>query len=728
VQDSSAPSVIFFAPFGSYQVHHQLDAVIAMALRYRGCQVNVVTCDGILRPCDVLAWSKERAEADCSSCSFQGAQLFGAFQLPLLPLGKFTKRSDFTEARIWADTLDPENYSDAVFEDLLVGNWCTSSVYSYFRIIASGLRDPAVRAVHKGFLEMGVIVGRVFTRMLDQVRPTHAFIFNARFAPYRVAFELARRRGIPTAVHERGLADDTFILMENHGSIESKPLYDCNDQWKSVPMTTAELDGIKRYFENREFGKDINLTPFVDYCTEHATVRQMLRIPADSTLVGVFTSSEYELAYCEDYKTFTSQLDLCRRLIEVFRGRKEYLIIRHHPYIAGNESSPPDLGFLNQAISQAREVPPNVRIIMPSEKLSTYSLFSSLDACFALLSTVGIEAAARGIPTCSFRESPFRDAVFNNVLLGEHEYLETIVNELLGHCERVSAADLSRAYRFGNSIINKMCVRFNSFGIRDVYHPDIRKYMPADLAPGNDPALDRVCDFVIEGTPLVAQPTAIERSRTDSDEREFFDQELARLRQRKAETSRQAHLIAARPRHDDVAVIITEVDQKRGDGWDVKSRHRNFAVLKRQAAGGIEQLIEIVARCKQRFVALGQSNIWFDESFLSSAVDSLGGDQAAQTSKVLYSGWIAGRDGQINRDIFSKRTPLGAYERAVDDCVMLRSWQVLLCFGVYRRDALMQILQTLSSLPEEERALEVIRLFSRDDFKVANQHGLILYE
>ena len=45
---------------------------------------------------------------------------------------------------------------------------------------------------------------------------------------------------------------------------------------------------------------------------------------------------------------------------------------------------------------------------------------------------------------------------------------------------------------------------------------------PAELAPGRDPGLDAVCRMILEGTPVLPEPSPEDRDRTDHDEREWF--------------------------------------------------------------------------------------------------------------------------------------------------------------------------------------------------------------
>src|SRR5438045_3754306 len=97
--DPAAKRVLFMVPFGAYGVHHQLDCVLATALQQRGCEVCLVTCDGIYADCDVLAWSGPNKKRDCRHCAKAGKTLFKRFGLPVRQLRDYLTRKDFEAAQ-----------------------------------------------------------------------------------------------------------------------------------------------------------------------------------------------------------------------------------------------------------------------------------------------------------------------------------------------------------------------------------------------------------------------------------------------------------------------------------------------------------------------------------------------------------------------------------------------------------------------------------------------------
>jgi len=193
-------------------------------------------------------------------------------------------------------------------------------------------------------------------------------VFNGRFAPYRVAYELSQRLGIYEITHERGFRDSSFVLSDNSICTDTKPIIDISNSWKDVCLSFEQMRTTLIYLQNREKGVDMNWPAFCNFTNDYQTIRYALRIPEDASVLAIFTSSEFELAYSGACSSITTQLDRLDNIIELYRTRKDYLVIRHHPHIAGSTSASPEYDFLRRAYQQARNAPANVRIIMPSEK------------------------------------------------------------------------------------------------------------------------------------------------------------------------------------------------------------------------------------------------------------------------------------------------------------------------------------------------------------------------
>ncbi|HSO17980.1 MAG TPA: hypothetical protein VLT88_00900, partial [Desulfosarcina sp.] len=79
------PKILMFAPYGLWNVHHQVDAVLGAALRQRGAQVWAVGCDGIFERCPIGGSPSD--ENRCKACIRGARQIFEPFGVPVVWVG-----------------------------------------------------------------------------------------------------------------------------------------------------------------------------------------------------------------------------------------------------------------------------------------------------------------------------------------------------------------------------------------------------------------------------------------------------------------------------------------------------------------------------------------------------------------------------------------------------------------------------------------------------------------
>lgn len=708
--------VLFFAPFGSWTVHHQLDAVLAAALRVRGCEVAAVGCDGIFSTCDVLAWSGESAAKVCQQCTVQSRRLFGQLDLPLFQMRDYLTPHDFERANEWSLCLDVADYATATFEGVPIGKWATSSVFSHFRITSASLHLPEVRRVHRGYLVTALLAWMSMTRILDGFCADAMVVFNGRMAPYRVAYEMARARGLRVLGHERGVAPGSFTLYENASCCEPQSVFEHIRHWRQVPLSAADLERCLAV-TRRHTGAHMNYPGFYDYRTEADGVRGALGIPQDARVLGVFTSSEFELANQESYSSVTSQLEYIDRLIEVFRGSRDHLVVRHHPNISTDPVAAPDLDFVRRAWLQAQSAPANVHVIMPSEKLSSYGLIPHLSGAIAFYSSTCVEAIARGVAAAALAESYVHMSATFLIQDTSREAFARLVNDLFARTESFQPSDLRSAYRHLAASLPRHSSKFAAFEMKNFFEADIRIQHDRELLPGSDEVLDRACDFLMTGAHLFSRPTAEDLQRSTQEEDAFFAAEWERLSQLKT-TAPSPGVLDVQGSVASLPVAVVQI----GDGTDVetsrwyqRSRHRALVPHGNVAVKGLswgqvrDELIARLDGMSERHVMLVGGSFEYDESFISSSVRLLAEEEAL--GGVTCGAWLARPGGQIEGEIFTTRNPCADFYEA---CGVLPSFHhpwFILSFGLFRVACLLEVLRSVPrEVSREEAALQLFGL------------------
>ncbi|MDY7003473.1 MAG: hypothetical protein SWX82_05760 [Cyanobacteriota bacterium] len=663
---SKDKKILFFAPYSgpwAWFLHTRVDAVVATSLQIRGCDVLVVGCDGIYQDCYIIRGAEDRKHDLCKICSQAGHKFFSEdFKLPYIQLREFITDEDYQVAYQWIETVNPTNYRHAVYQDLALGEWVTSSIYTFFRITARSLSLPEVRKVHRQYLIDGLLTYKAISRILADYQPTNMFLFGARLAPYRVAFEAARKSQIDVIVQEKGYVDHSYRFFDNHHCLSQQPAIDFCNAWQNTPLTKSELEEVKQYFVAREFGRNMNGEKYYEYQTEYIDVLNKLNIPLDAKIFAVFTSSEDELAMFEEYQEVTKQLDVVDSLIEIFSKRNEYLVIRHHPNIWGGKFNQVEVDFLSRAYQQALSAPDNVKIVMPSEQLTSYALLWHTDAAIGFFSTMSIEATARGIPTALFEISMYSQALRHSINTSEPEYLEKQVDYLLSESAQITLEDLRRLYRFTHSYFMKFSVKFSSFDARFIKYQSDR-----ELKPGNDPMLDKVCDRIIDGSSLYNLPD-VDYVAESEIENEFLFQELQEIKQERQKvqlhTSQKSSLQLSSP----LKIIYLDFhndpeNQQVLSNWKRRLRYQNItfhycANCKDKNNRDVIQLLNnTLENIQEDYVLVANSFIQqYDESVILSAMETLTADDNEVNQGVLFGGWLPFSQRTTEYRIFTKQT------------------------------------------------------------------------
>ena len=709
--------IMFFSPYAWWLVHSQVDAVVATALRLRNCEVFLVGCDGVYQNCSLahLATQVGYKYADaCQACSQTSKRFFDtSFNLPYLQLRDFITDNDYNIANKWIESIGQQNYKNAVYLDLSIGKWVTSSIYTYFRISSeTELSKPEVRKVHKQYLIDGLITYNAISRLLDTYKPTNLFLFNGRFAPYSVALEAARKREIDVVTHERGCISNSFSFFDNSSCLSPRTPLNCVNTWQDITLTKQEILEVKQYFVGREYGDNLSWPSFYDFNSNHTNICHKLRIPLDAKIVTVFTSSEDELAMSEDYKFITNQLDVIDNLMEIFKDRDEYLVIRHHPLIGGSGSKtfPPLVAheFLSRAYQQALTAPKNVRIIMPSEQLTSYALLWHTDAAIAFFSTVALEAVARGVATATFKLSRYRGALNYAFEDTSKKSLRELVDKLLSASSKPTVEDLTKLYRFTHAYFFKFSTKLRSIGIKDHHFPDLKVKALDDLKPGIDPVLDKICNRMIHNSSIYDVPNDERKNNSNVEELSFFNSELKEIEEYRQTINSQtleSNSLSVKPSVAIIRLNYTNIQQTTNQcfqAWKNKSRHKNLIVYNcsdldwYDYQGIIDSIINTISTVEEEYILISNDYIQYDESFISSALDILLAEEQ-QTAGVLFGAWIAS-SSQIERQIFTERVPAKTYSEAIDLLPLLKLPQNLLSLGLLRKDFLLQSLTSIKSV------------------------------
>jgi hypothetical protein len=390
---------VFFIAY-PWLLHHQLDFAFAHALARQGVEIIVILCNRVQRSftnllgCEVLH-TAANPEDLCTGCLQGYRQVFQGFHQLSLDAGAVADQiiehflPDISESTL-ADAIATK-VAGIPFFRMAYSTLCTRhrvASVDQLEEWPSRLREEA----HVGArVWIGLDQHRVFLK--DRSSRTAAFVFNARFTPYRVAFEFFRSVGIDTYVHERGGSDDNYSIVLNQRVVD--PIYICNSTYiqalaaLSAQQKTLCARAASEKLEQKIKGQNTGWFSFVAESSPAATSSQELT--GEKPLVSIFTSSPDENDKPPSIDSFLHrQLDILSSASEMLQALGYQVFIRHHPNTSPERNAGGQGASIYIAEAQAKSSSFN-RVILGQEPVKSVELAMASTACIALTSSVCLE-------------------------------------------------------------------------------------------------------------------------------------------------------------------------------------------------------------------------------------------------------------------------------------------------------------------------------------------------
>ena len=191
------------AAFGSGGWHFVLEALLAQALAARGARPELLMCDLPDLPiCDERTVHSSHRER-CDGCHHDKRSLLAASGLRWRGLSGLVDEATLSRARRTAAALADDALTAHLERGWPVGQWLHVSACHYLRCDARG-DAPEKVDTRRRLLTTAIVAVEAVERWLDETRPEIVIVESGAHLVWRVAFELARGRGIPVVCREMG--------------------------------------------------------------------------------------------------------------------------------------------------------------------------------------------------------------------------------------------------------------------------------------------------------------------------------------------------------------------------------------------------------------------------------------------------------------------------------------------------------------------------------------------
>lgn len=502
-------NVLVATSIGSYQVATSFESALAAALQLRGATVHVLLCDAALPACMACTFNRSDGVAEmadhgpkrdlCPGCFATGVEVFEPLGVRIHRYGDYLTKADRAEARGLAEMTPAEGLRSMVDRGVAVGEQAFAGALRFFGRATIG-EEPRGEEVVRRFVEAAILTARCVDRLLTTVPMDIAVAHHGIYVPQGVIGEVARMRNVRVVNWMTAYRQQCFIFSHDdtyHQTLMTEPM----DAWAGIDLDDQLEDSLLTYLRSRWSGTN----DWISFSTEHIAdgdaIFSDLGIDPLRPCIGMLTNVMWDAQLHYPANAFADMREWAVDTVRYFASRPDLqLLIRVHPAeLTGFvPSRQPIVGELE---TEFPELPPNVFIIGPESKASTYAAMLKCDSVVIYGTKTGVELSAVGIPVVVAGEAWVRGKGFTLDASSKPEYRRILDRLPLG--SRLDDDSRRRAMKYAFHFFFRRMIPLD-FVRRDGAAQMFTFAVDSleDLAPGRSLGLDVICDGILYRTPF----------------------------------------------------------------------------------------------------------------------------------------------------------------------------------------------------------------------------------
>jgi Capsule polysaccharide biosynthesis protein len=457
--------------------HTAYESVIAQALRLRGAEVVFLTCGGGQPICE-LGWGRRVSPRPCDRCAW--------FTDRVASRGHF---AHLTLAQEFPWGGDPSNAPEVPTRH--IGDDTPMASVAWFAKSADPRHVTDGGAIERDFGVTFEAVESAFERVVNRLAPDVVFAVNGLFAAEHAMRSVAERSGLPVVTYELAPRKDALIFGREFAAPDMVMDGLADDQ-AARPLAAPEAEALDALLRARVSGEGAHERYFDESLRHEAeTVRATLELPTATRIVSAFTNLSWDTALLGNDVAFDSQFDWLAQACRIVSDRDDTtLVVRVHPAEGRWGTSQP---VVRELAARVGELPSNVVLVPPDQPLSSYGLLAISDLVLCYTTTVGLEAAVRGIPVAVAADTHYRGRGFTTDIAAR-----TDLERVLAHPPTMSQDQIELARRYAFAFFFRLMIPFRPVVSEHGQLTGVPE-SAEELVPGRDPLLDFVCDRILKG-------------------------------------------------------------------------------------------------------------------------------------------------------------------------------------------------------------------------------------
>ncbi|RED37978.1 hypothetical protein BJ123_10557 [Rhodopseudomonas thermotolerans] len=510
----TGPRVLMATAVGGHPQFTVLESALNIALTLRGVKVDTLICDAALPAClrsKISGIDPQRlvrgelSQVFCEGCYERGKAVFGKTDLERIELGRLLTDEDRQRAQELSRTVPTAEIADFQFDGLPVGEHCSAGALRYYGIgDLSG--EPEGDEVLRRYLESGLLVVLAMRRLLQTNRYDAIVTNHGIYTPHGIINAVARSANIHTVAWNLAYRAQCAIFSHNdtyHHTLMNEPV----SAWENMAWSPKHEKDILTYLDSRRGGSRDWIWFNRDADEDMARFAAEVGLDLKKPIIGMLTNVVWDAQLHYPANAFSGMLDWVEQTVKYFAGRPDLqLVVRVHP---GELAPPGGQTVSRQPVAEAimsycgGNLPPNIFIIPPESKTSTYAVADRCNAVIIYGTKTGVELTARGIPVIVAGEAWIRNKGLTMDVESSAAYFSLL--DTLPLASRLDEAQTVRARKYAYHFFFRRMVPVPFLvSVPDSWPPyRIELSRLDELLPTRFPGLDVLCDGIVSGAPFI---------------------------------------------------------------------------------------------------------------------------------------------------------------------------------------------------------------------------------
>jgi hypothetical protein len=336
---------------------------------------------------------------------------------------------------------DVSTYFNYEYDGIHFGKIVEGTVFRFFKSLSLGSDSSEVA---RQVLETSLINYFFAKELTAQNKYEYVFCSHGIYCTWEPVILHFKNLGISQICYDRGKKKNTININLNRPA----PNWDISEAWsrlENYTLSSTENEQVDAYYAQRELQKnDVYSYNAKKKSADLDLLRNELGINKDAKVITIFTNLIWDAANIARDIAFESPLRCIEQTINRYLDTQNiHIIVRSHPAesVLGT-----DQGYCALVKEMFDEIPANVSLIEPEQKINSFSIIDISDIGIVHTSTVGLEMAMSGKPVILISDTHYRDKGFTFDAENENHYFELLDSFLQKSVDMRMIVHLARKY------------------------------------------------------------------------------------------------------------------------------------------------------------------------------------------------------------------------------------------------------------------------------------------